>query len=88
MNTEPAFKEKSFFSGMDPVDNKNVTEIGMEETAIGTSELIYIDPKKEAAAFAKFDKYVLPVSIIFLVLSSLDRNNVSGVGASYRQKQC
>lgn len=48
-----------------------------EEATAGTSELIYIDPAKEAAAFRKFDKYVLPVSVVFLVLSSLDRNNVS-----------
>jgi hypothetical protein len=39
--------------------------------------VIEIDPKKEAAARRKFDIYVLPVSVIFLVLSSLDRNNVS-----------
>lgn len=39
--------------------------------------VISIDPAKEAAARRKFDIYVLPVSVIFLVLSSLDRNNVS-----------
>jgi hypothetical protein len=39
--------------------------------------LIYIDPVKEAACRKKFDKYVVPVSVIFLVLSTLDRNNVS-----------
>lgn len=39
--------------------------------------LIYIDPAKEAACRKKFDKYVVPVSVIFLVLSTLDRNNVS-----------
>jgi hypothetical protein len=48
-----------------------------EEVIAGTSDLIYIDPAKEAACRAKFDKYVVPVSIIFLVLSTLDRNNVS-----------
>lgn len=42
-----------------------------------TSTAIYIDPEKEAAARRKFDKYLLPVSVIFLVLSTLDRNNVS-----------
>ena len=46
------------------------------DIADGTSTVIYIDPKKEAAALAKFDKTVLPVSVIFLILSSLDRNNV------------
>ena len=40
--------------------------------------VIYIDPEKEAAARRKFDIYVVPVSLIFLVLSTLDRNNVSG----------
>lgn len=39
--------------------------------------IIYIDPEKEAAVRRKFDKYVVPVSVIFLVLSTLDRNNVS-----------
>lgn len=39
--------------------------------------VIEIDPAREAAARRKFDIYVLPVSVIFLVLSSLDRNNVS-----------
>lgn len=52
-----------------------VTEEG--EVVAGTSELIYVDPVKEAACRAKFDKYVVPVSVIFLVLSTLDRNNVS-----------
>lgn len=42
-----------------------------------TSHVIYIDPEKEKAAFRKFDRYVLPVSVIFMVLSALDRNNVS-----------
>lgn len=39
--------------------------------------VIYIDPAKEAACRKKFDKYVVPVSVIYLVLSTLDRNNVS-----------
>lgn len=39
--------------------------------------VIYIDPAKEAACRRKFDIYVVPVSVIFLVLSTLDRNNVS-----------
>lgn len=39
--------------------------------------IIYIDPAKEAACRKKFDLYVVPVSVIFLVLSTLDRNNVS-----------
>jgi hypothetical protein len=46
----------------------------------GTGEVgpeIYIDPAREAACRKKFDTYVVPVSVIFLVLSTLDRNNVS-----------
>ncbi|KAF7186673.1 putative transporter [Pseudocercospora fuligena] len=56
--------------------SKAATEITHEEPITGTSEDIYIDPAKEAAAFRKFDIYVLPVSVVFLVLSSLDRNNL------------
>ncbi|TGO63833.1 hypothetical protein BOTNAR_0095g00310 [Botryotinia narcissicola] len=41
-----------------------------------TGTILEIDPQKEAAALRKFDKYVLPVSVIFLVLSTLDRNNL------------
>jgi len=59
------------------VSKDPVFDIVSEEPIEGTSELIYIDPKKEAACRAKFDKYVVPVSVIFLVLSTLDRNNVS-----------
>lgn len=43
----------------------------------GSVETIYIDPAREAAARRKFDIYVVPVSVIYLVLSTLDRNNVS-----------
>ncbi|EXJ59327.1 uncharacterized protein A1O5_12208 [Cladophialophora psammophila CBS 110553] len=42
----------------------------------GSATVIDIDPVKEAAARRKFDMYVVPVSFIFLVLSSLDRNNL------------
>jgi hypothetical protein len=49
-----------------------------EAVEIGTSsKVIYIDPEKEKAAFKKFDKYVVPVSFIFMLLCALDRNNVS-----------
>jgi hypothetical protein len=37
---------------------------------------IHIDPEKEAAALRKFDRWLVPVAFAFLVLSSLDRNNV------------
>jgi hypothetical protein len=59
-------------------DIKEPVDIAFDEATEGTSELLYIDPKKEAACRKKFDKYVVPVSVIFLVLSTLDRNNVSG----------
>lgn len=53
------------------------TSTATDDCGEGDSSVIYIDPKKEAAALAKFDKTVLPVSMVFLILSSLDRNNVS-----------
>lgn len=60
-----------------PMDSINPVEV---DSRIGSAEsVIYIDPEKERSAFKKFDKYVLPVSVIFMVLSSLDRNNVSQV---------
>jgi hypothetical protein len=45
--------------------------------AVGTTTTIYIDPAREAAVRRKFDIYVVPVSVIYLVMSTLDRNNVS-----------
>ena len=51
-----------------------------EASEFGTSRhAIYIDPEKEKAAFKKFDRYVVPVSLIFMLLCALDRNNVSEV---------
>ena len=41
------------------------------------SGTIYIDPQKEKAALRKFDKLFLPMAFVFLILSSLDRTNVS-----------
>jgi small-conductance mechanosensitive channel len=64
-------EKKLAMDSTDPVDVDS--EIGT------TSQALYINPEKEKAAFKKFDKYVLPVSIIFMVLSSLDRNNVSRI---------
>ncbi|KIM99824.1 hypothetical protein OIDMADRAFT_126093 [Oidiodendron maius Zn] len=40
------------------------------------SSVIYIEPEKEAAVRRKFDKYLVPVSLLFIVLSALDRNNL------------
>ena len=65
MDTKTSEVDKDFKIN---VDNYTSEEVG---------QVIDIDPKKEAAARRKFDLYVLPVSVIFLVLSSLDRNNVS-----------
>ncbi|EGP91125.1 uncharacterized protein MYCGRDRAFT_89155 [Zymoseptoria tritici IPO323] len=55
----------------------------VEETSTsidyGVSEagpVIYIDPAKEAACRKKFDTYLVPISVIYLVLSTLDRNNI------------
>jgi hypothetical protein len=42
----------------------------------GVISAIYIEPEKEAAARRKFDKFLVPVSLIFIILSALDRNNV------------
>ena len=55
------------------VDTKNPDDC-VSEVA---SSVTYIEPEKEAAARRKFDKYLVPVSLIFIVLSALDRNNVS-----------
>jgi hypothetical protein len=44
------------------------------DTAFGT--VIEIDPAKEAAVRHKFDRYVLPVTFVFMILAVLDRNNV------------
>lgn len=55
------------------VDARGSVDYGSGEA----SSVIYIDPAKEAACRKKFDKYVVPVSVIFLVVSTLDRNNVS-----------
>lgn len=52
------------------------TEIGIDTQSNEVGSAIYIDPKKEAAARRKFDKYLVPVSLIFIILSALDRNNV------------
>jgi hypothetical protein len=48
----------------------------LEASSISTS-LICIKPEQEAAARSKFDKFLVPVSLVFIILSALDRNNVS-----------
>ncbi|KAK5195689.1 hypothetical protein LTR99_002214 [Exophiala xenobiotica] len=56
------------------VDTEPVEPVDSYE--VGTQTAINVDPVKEAAARRKFDIYVVPVSVIFLVLSTLDRNNL------------
>lgn len=51
------------------------TEVGVDVRS-GDSSVVYVDPEKEAAARRKFDKYLVPVSLVFIILSALDRNNV------------
>ena len=50
--------------------------------AVGTTTTIFIDPAREAAVRRKFDIYVVPISVIYLVMSTLDRNNVSRLKAN------
>jgi hypothetical protein len=68
MNSEPAMETKKPI-----IDASPSVDYGNGET----ESVIYIDPAREAACRKKFDTYVVPVSVIFLVLSTLDRNNVS-----------
>lgn len=56
------------------------TEVSIAARSNEASSTIYIDPQKEAAARRKFDKYLVPVSLIFIILSALDRNNVRILG--------
>ena len=57
------------------VDTKTTPDSINEPASEGNT--IYIDPAKEKAALRKFDKYLLPVALVFLVMSSLDRSNVN-----------
>ena len=70
MSASPKMEKKFSVDVAYPVKDEAV-EIG------ASSQVIYIDPEKEKAAFKKFDKYVVPVSFIFMLLCALDRNNVS-----------
>lgn len=65
-------------TNMEKVDKDTVVHTTpAEDHEIGTTTTIYIDPAREAAVRRKFDIYVVPVSVIYLVMSTLDRNNVS-----------
>jgi hypothetical protein len=65
--------------------NRSMAEVDVEsksakeeaKSIIIDGEVIEIDPTKEAAVRHKFDRYVLPVTFIFMILAVLDRNNVS-----------
>ncbi|ERT00485.1 hypothetical protein HMPREF1624_03858 [Sporothrix schenckii ATCC 58251] len=54
------------------VDTEAVVDIRSDDA----TPVVYVDPEKEASARRKFDTYLVPVSLIFIVLSALDRNNV------------
>jgi hypothetical protein len=70
MSTSPDMEKKFPVNVAYPVKDE-----ALESGA--SSQVIYIDPEKEKAAFRKFDRYVVPVSFIFMLLCALDRNNVS-----------
>lgn len=55
--------------------------------AVGTTTTIIIDPAREAAVRRKFDIYVVPVTVIYLVMATLDRNNVSNIQSQTRHKR-
>jgi hypothetical protein len=60
--------------------DKSMSKVATNEdqaSAEGSFTEIYIDPAREAAVRRKFDIYVVPVSVIYLVMATLDRNNVS-----------
>jgi hypothetical protein len=62
---------------MEKMAKETITDTNsVDDRDVGTTTNIYIDPAREAAVRRKFDIYVVPVSVIYLVLSTLDRNNV------------
>ena len=70
MSVSPNMEKKFSVDIVYPVKDE-IVESG------ASSKDIYIDPEKEKAAFKKFDRYVVPVSFVFMLLCALDRNNVS-----------
>jgi hypothetical protein len=70
MSTHSGTEKKFSMDVVYPVKDE-ASELG------ASSQDIYIDPEKEKAAFRKFDKFVVPVSFVFMLLCALDRNNVS-----------
>jgi hypothetical protein len=61
----------------DMVKRPTSTALSSDDHEVASSASIYIDPEREAAVRRKFDIYVVPVSVIYLVMATLDRNNVS-----------
>jgi hypothetical protein len=64
---------------MEKMPKENISDAAADDHEEGSVTTIYIDPAREAAVRRKFDIYVVPVSVIYLVMSTLDRNNVSSV---------
>lgn len=70
---------------MSDIKLKDVTTVSAEPSeppsyddgTATTSNDIYVDPELEKSCLKKFDKWLLPVAFAFLVLNSLDRNNVN-----------
>ncbi|CAG9996346.1 unnamed protein product, partial [Clonostachys byssicola] len=56
-------------------DQKGPIDIS-NEAVTSSEDIIYISPERERAALRKFDRWLVPVAFIFMVLSSLDRNNI------------
>lgn len=70
----------------DPAMVAEASPIGSDVDATVVED-IYIDPAREKAALRKFDIWFIPVAFTFLVLSSLDRNNVGFMNKCYRSFQ-
>ena len=78
MSASPEMEKKLPSDTTYPVKDEVV-----EGVEVGTiSQIIYIEPEKEKAAFRKFDRYVVPASFVFIVLCALDRNNVRKINFS------
>ncbi|CAK7224515.1 hypothetical protein SCUCBS95973_005543 [Sporothrix curviconia] len=67
-----AAEKTAYEKGMDAA----VAPVTVQDGSSEEIATIYIDPGKEAAALRKFDRWLVPVAFAFLVLSSLDRNNL------------
>ncbi|KAF9882166.1 putative high-affinity nicotinic acid transporter protein [Colletotrichum karsti] len=61
-------KDDKDLAVLDVTDSVKHTPLGVDT--------IRIDPQLEKAALKKFDKFLLPVAFLFMLLSSLDRSNI------------